>query len=109
MPNVYPESLNPVDTRNLREAVRQLESYIRYMCERSDFAITTVGKNGGSSEQELRDLAARVSADESRITQLELRKQLPNVTSADAGKFLRVNAGGEWVAQTVPQANQYSF
>ena len=110
MADVYPEALNPVETRDTREARRQLESYLRYVCERSDFAIRSIG--GGVSvglEQRIKNAEMKISADESRITILEARKELPDVTSADSGKFLRVNAGGEWAAQAVPPANQYSF
>lgn len=32
-----------------------------------------------------------------------------NVTSADAGKFMRVNEQGEWVAEEVPNANGVNF
>lgn len=39
---------------------------------------------------------------EDRITQLEgTGKVLPTVTSDDAGKYLRVNANGEWEVSTV--------
>ena len=34
---------------------------------------------------------------------------LPPVTSADEGKFLRVNALGEWIAEEVPDAEGQSF
>lgn len=34
---------------------------------------------------------------------------LPSVTTADAGKFLRVNSEGKWVAEAVPNASEYSF
>ena len=38
---VFPEALKPLDD-NLRRAVRQLEEYTRYMCERADFAIGAI-------------------------------------------------------------------
>lgn len=34
---------------------------------------------------------------------------LPEVSTADAGKFLRVNADGAWIAETVPSAEEASF
>ena len=34
---------------------------------------------------------------------------LPAVTSSDAGKFLRVNAEGAWIAAELPSAEEASF
>lgn len=34
---------------------------------------------------------------------------LPNVTSSDAGKFLRVNTSGLWVAEAVPSAESEAY
>lgn len=48
------------------------------------------------------DVNAWKDSTENRITQLEgTGKVLPAVTSADAGKYLRVNADGEWEVATV--------
>ena len=48
------------------------------------------------------DVDAWKNSTENRITQLEgTGKVLPAVTSADAGKYLRVNADGEWEVATV--------
>lgn len=40
---------------------------------------------------------------------MEIGGGLPTVTSADAGKFLRVNSVGEWVAESVASAEGVSF
>lgn len=34
---------------------------------------------------------------------------IPAVTGADAGKFLRVNSSGKWVAESIPDAEEVSF
>lgn len=39
----------------------------------------------------------------------KLNANLPSVTSADEGKFLRVNASGVWVAESVPSAEGGEF
>ena len=35
--------------------------------------------------------------------------ELPVVTASDSGKFLRVDANGKWVAQSIPNAEEASF
>lgn len=35
--------------------------------------------------------------------------ELPSVTTDDAGKFLRVNTSGNWVAESIPNAEEASF
>lgn len=42
-------------------------------------------------------------------SQLPSIRQLPAVTTADAGKFLRVSDTGAWAAQTIPYAEEASF
>lgn len=36
-------------------------------------------------------------------------KELPTVTTADAGKFLRVSSSGTWVAEAVPSAESEAY
>ena len=55
MPNVYPESLNSGDGENLRQTVARLEAYIRYMCERSDFAISNLDRRISALEAAQRE------------------------------------------------------
>lgn len=39
----------------------------------------------------------------------DLEKVLPQVTAADAGAILRVNAQGQWDKATIPNAEDNSF
>lgn len=42
-------------------------------------------------------------------TQTTTLPSIPTVTTADSGKFLRVNSSGNWAAQAVPNAEEASF
>lgn len=41
---VFPESINAIPKSDPEEAFRIIEDYIRYMCQRTDWAISNVGK-----------------------------------------------------------------
>lgn len=41
---VFPESINAIPKSNPEDAFRIIEDYIRYMCQRTDWAISNVGK-----------------------------------------------------------------
>ena len=41
---VFPESINAIPKSNPEDAFRIIENYIRYMCQRTDWAISNVGK-----------------------------------------------------------------
>ena len=43
------------------------------------------------------------------VKKSEAEKLLPTVTASDAGKFLRVDSTGSWVAEAVPNASGVSF
>lgn len=42
---VFPESLNELPKGNPEEALRMVEQYIKYMCQRTDWAMGNVTKN----------------------------------------------------------------
>ena len=42
---VFPESINEVPVDNPGEALRMVESYIKYMCQRTEWAMGNVSKN----------------------------------------------------------------
>ena len=42
---VFPESLNKLPKGNPEEALRMVEQYIKYMCQRTDWAMGNVTKN----------------------------------------------------------------
>lgn len=44
MGKIYPDNLNPIDTKDVEGALRQLEEYIRYITERTEFYIGTSEK-----------------------------------------------------------------
>ena len=52
MYNVFPESMNQLPD-DPKEAVAVMEKYIRYMCERIDFALTSGLKIGGRNLTQL--------------------------------------------------------
>lgn len=84
--NVFPEEMNRIDTSDPAAALRQLENYIRYICERVEFSsnslVKTVSTSMTTAEvvQRLRDLETQVSSAIStvggysaRITELETK------------------------------------
>lgn len=63
---------------------------------------------GDSSPYTLFTLMGIAGSGEWIYTENAFGRELPAVTEADDGKFLRV-AGGVWAAETVPSAEEASF
>ena len=67
---VFPESINAIPKSNPEDAFRIIEDYIRYMCQRTDWAISNVGKTvsaAGVSYMLLQTLQNTVSALQSTV------------------------------------------
>ena len=52
---IFPEDMNPV-SKNLTEAVRQMEDYMRYMTERMNFYASVIEKRLADMETRLKTL-----------------------------------------------------
>lgn len=71
--SVFPERMNKLDTADVNSSLRTLESYVNYMVERTEFAITNTFRTttglGSSAEavalvlQETADKVASLSSD----------------------------------------------
>ena len=90
---------------------------------------TAIGSKANVSD--LTDLSEQVSTERTRITNLEFATEaasteiqnlrdevtvlfenynpMPDVTTSDAGKFMRVSPAGVWVAEAVPRAEEVEF
>lgn len=120
-------SENPVQNKTITKKIKEIISKLvtdKTLKVSDAFADSkTVGDKFSSTDKEISSLKSKTdttnntvsqlkttvddvnswkSSTDDRITQLEgSGKVLPAVTSADAGKYLRVNANGEWEVTTV--------
>ena len=77
MANTFPEKLDKINYDDLKSGVQQLEAYIRYMCERTDFAVANVtkvaakaGNIGSDVIVQIQELEKSVSALKSQVSGL---------------------------------------
>lgn len=66
----FPETMKKLDTENAKQSIGTMESYIRYMCDRVDFAIRNVTKSvsaAGVSNAEIYVLVTAIGNDVSSI------------------------------------------
>lgn len=47
--NVFPEKMNKISYDNLKVSVQQIEAYLRYMCERTEYAVNNITKVAAQS------------------------------------------------------------
>lgn len=86
------------DSKTVGDKFTSTDEEISLLKSKTDTTNNTVSQLKATVD----DVNAWKNSTENRITQLEgTGKVLPAVTSADAGKYLRVNADGEWEVATV--------
>ena len=89
MANVFPERLDKVNYDNLKGAVQQLEAYIRYMCERTDFAVTNVTKVAAKGGNVGADVVLAVQELQNDIG--VMKSQMSNLTSSQTTIFNKLS------------------
>lgn len=56
MNNVFPESMNKVSELPPEEALKVMQEYIYYMCERIDFYVTNMSKTLNTQNEKIADV-----------------------------------------------------
>lgn len=74
---------------------------------RDDFEAAQIEENIGKSISYDGNLYLIIG--ENSVKLVTKPNELPSVTTEDAGKFLRVNTSGKWVAESIPNAEEASF
>lgn len=80
MRRIFTENLNPVNPTDPASSVRVLESYIRYMMERIEFALTALAGNGADTS--LAEIAGELKETSGEID--TLNERLENIEQAVA-------------------------
>ena len=78
---IFPESMNRLDPSKPQESLKVIESYIRYMTERMEFAgngMTGGGTVSAAVEQQLLELASSLSAMQNAINAVALAVSILN-------------------------------
>ena len=86
---VFPESMDKLNTDDVRSSLPVMENYIRYMCERVEFAMRNMTKNVN---------AAGVSSVEMYILLTALQNEMATLQSTVSGLNGTVNGLGTQLA-----------
>lgn len=73
---VFPESMGRIDPMNAPAALKTMENYIRYMCERMEFSASNTVRNVSAAGVSSVELFVLVSAQEHKVSALESKVNL---------------------------------
>lgn len=92
-----------------KESVDELSADVAYINSTDNETVTDVEDAGGGAGAANAILYTTQTLTDAQKTQACKNIGIPSITSADAGKFMRVSSDGKWVVESLPAAEEVAF